>query len=147
MSGEDEIGSVAEEAAKLFGALGGVLGDDAHGHAHQTTGDAESGTRDAPGQAAECRFCPLCRLIRLLDEASPQTREQLTTAVVSLVEAVSALVAAAGTTREDAAPDQAPDPKPRPKSRPKPGRKQGADQPDPVEHIDLDDEADWEDLA
>lgn len=129
----EEVGSVAEEAARLFGALGGVLGDEAAGHG---PGDHE--------RPAECRYCPLCRLIRLLDEASPQARQQLTTAAVSLVEALGALLAAVDTARDEGG---------EPGRGPEGGRargRAGSSADDPIEHIDLgedEDEADWQDLG
>ncbi len=91
-----EVGSLAEEAAKLLGALSGwaeehlpdleEISDQAgavgHGvHEHLATG------------GPECTYCPVCRLIRALRGTSPEVRTHLTAAAGSLVQAVAAALA------------------------------------------------------
>ena len=83
-SGEErrtgDVGSVAEEAARLFGALS----DWAHGvDDHLATG------------AAECSYCPLCRTVHVLRQANPEVRSQLASAATSLIQAASGLLATA----------------------------------------------------
>lgn len=74
-----EVGSVAEEAAKLFGALGDWAKDHGSGR----------------GQAAECTWCPVCRTVHALRETSPEVRAQLATAATALLQAASGLLATA----------------------------------------------------
>ena len=107
----DQVGSVGEEAAKLLGALGewakGHVGDSVSGfEGHLDTG------------APECTYCPICKTVHVLRQASPEVRTQLATAGAALLQAVAGLMAT-----------------------PVPG-----DRPTGVQHIDLDDDsADWPD--
>ena len=78
MSQEEPVGSVGEEAAKLFGALAGALGDV---DAHVATG------------AQECAYCPICRTVHLIRETSPEVRAHLAAAASSLVQAAAGLLA------------------------------------------------------
>ncbi|WP_151082728.1 hypothetical protein [Nocardioides cynanchi] len=93
----DPVGSVAEEAAKLFGAvagwarehgdglstlteqLGDNLGDDLHDHLG--TGDAS------------CTWCPVCRTVNAIRQTSPEVRAHLAGAASSLMLAVSGMMA------------------------------------------------------
>lgn len=86
----DAFGSAAEEAARLVDALGqwlaarsasrpGVPIDLDDLNAHLATG------------SAECLLCPLCRLISLARQSSPELAQRLDEAM----EAVAALVRAA----------------------------------------------------
>jgi hypothetical protein len=101
--GAEAVGTVAEEAARLFGALS----DWARGvDGHLATG------------AAECTYCPVCRTVHVLRQASPEVRAQLTTAATALLQAASGLLAT--------------------------GVPHHADRSG-VEHIDLDDVGDWPD--
>ncbi len=115
------MGSAAEEAAKLLGAVaewtrdhGGDLAAVVGGLAGQASAAAHDvDTHVANGE--ECRYCPVCRAVQLFRSASPEVREHLAAAATSLVQAAAAALA---TTVPD-------------------GRKSG------VEHIDLTDE--WPD--
>ena len=117
-----DVGSAAEEAAKLFGALGDWAkqhsGDVANNLAvgltaglaglanHAQTAAAEVG--QAAGQvghavnenlatgAPECTYCPICRTVHIVREASPEVLAHLATAAASLLQAASAVLAAAG---------------------------------------------------
>jgi len=102
---DEQVGSVADEAAKLFGALS----DWARGvDDHIATG------------AEECTYCPICRTVHVVRQASPEVRTHLAMAAASLMQAAAGILAAASGdgSREDGA------------------RRDG------VEHIDLD-EGDW----
>lgn len=82
--GHDRIGSAAEEAAKLFGALSGWASDLRQNvDAHLATG------------AAECTYCPICRTVHVFREASPEIRTHLASAGASLMQAAAGLLAAA----------------------------------------------------
>ena len=121
--GKDEpVGTVAEEAAKLLGALSGWAKDHGsdlgHGMAGLVGEHVAADTGTGPG-TAECRWCPVCRAAHALRQTSPEVRGQLTSAAASLMQAVSAMLATA-------VPDQ--------------HRERGG-----VEHIDLDDGPEWPD--
>lgn len=85
---QEPVGSVAEEAAKLFGAVSGWAREhgDAFGalsdelHAHLAT--------DAP----ECTWCPVCRVVAAVRQTSPEVRAHLTSAATSLALAVSGML-------------------------------------------------------
>jgi hypothetical protein len=82
--GHDRIGSAAEEAARLFGALAGWASDLGHNvDAHLDTG------------APECTYCPVCRTVHVLREASPEIRAHLASAAASLMQAAAGVLAAA----------------------------------------------------
>ena len=74
----DGVGSVAEEAAKLLGALSGWARDLDD---HVATG------------APECTYCPICRTVHALRHTSPEVRTQLATAATALLQAASGLLA------------------------------------------------------
>lgn len=125
MSEEHEVGSVGEEAAKLFEALQGWAREQGH-----DVGDGVSGLAGAASRAAkdvnehvatgapECEYCPVCRTVHVLRGASPEVRAHLATAASSFLQAAAGLLATAA-------------PEPRRTS-------------DPVEHIGLDDDAGWD---
>ncbi|WP_426244149.1 hypothetical protein [Nocardioides sp. LHG3406-4] len=121
-----EVGSLAEEAAKLMGALSGWARE--HGDLGANVGDLASRASDAVRDveahlatgAAECTWCPVCRTVHAVRSMSPEVRGHLTSAATSLMHAVVGALATA-------VPDD--------------GREgRSAD----VEHIDVD-EGDWED--
>ena len=93
-----EVGSLAEEAAKLLGVLSGWAGEHAPDlddvveragvvgqdlHDHLATGDPE------------CTYCPICQGVRLLRGTSPEVRAHLGSAGASLAHALTALLSAA----------------------------------------------------
>ena len=81
-----EVGSVAEEAVKLFGAMSDWAKDATQGmEAHAST------------DAGECpqRWCPVCRAADAVRGLSPEVRTQLTAAATSLLNAAASLLATA----------------------------------------------------
>jgi hypothetical protein len=105
MSGAEPVGTLAEEAAKLFAVLHGWLGDE--GGDHESRPSSQQGSDSNPGgcrhdpveerlrtepAAAECRWCPLCQLARMARATSPDVREHLTQAATSLALAVKGLL-------------------------------------------------------
>jgi hypothetical protein len=89
--GAEPVGSVAEEAAKLLGALSGWAKDAVPDlETHLDTG------------AAECTVCPICRTVHLVRELRPEVKEQLATAATAALQALSGLLAAATPERRDA---------------------------------------------
>ena len=90
MSGDrEDIGSVADEAAKLLGALSDWAKDAAHDvDRHIATG------------AEECTYCPVCRTVHAVRGLSPEVRTQLATAATTFLQAAAGLLsnAASGQT-------------------------------------------------
>ena len=77
----DQVGSVAEEAAKLFAALSARAGEHRGGGAGADSAGAADGQPDGANAAAphgeNCRWCPLCQAIGLVRGTSPEVRDQL----------------------------------------------------------------------
>ncbi len=92
-----EVGSLAEEAAKLLGALSGW----AEEHAPDSDDLAERAS--AVGHdlhdhlatgAPECTYCPICQAVRVLRDTSPEVRAHLAAAGASLEQALTATLQA-----------------------------------------------------
>ncbi len=126
----EEVGSVSEEAAKLFGALsdwarehGPDLGEGEGNGLAGVAGRAAAAVQELSDHvdtgAPECAWCPVCRTVHLVRATSPEVRDHLASAAASLLQAAAGVLAAAATPHE----------------RTPPG----------VEHIDLDDGSDDED--
>jgi hypothetical protein len=83
--GPEPVGSVGEEAAKLFSALQDWATESGFSdvHEHLATG------------SEECRYCPVCRAIGLVRQTSPEVRAHLTAAAGSLLQAAAGLLASA----------------------------------------------------
>jgi hypothetical protein len=103
---DDQVGSAAEEAAKLLGAVGDWMrehGSDLGATLSAFTGPASAAAHDIDAHLAtgaeECRYCPICRAVQAYRSASPEVREHLRTAASSLAQAVAALL-------DTAVPDQ-----------------------------------------
>lgn len=89
MTGDREgpdVGTVAEEAVKLLGALSDWA-KDAVGEVdqHLATG------------AAECTFCPVCRTVHAVRQLSPEVKTQLATAATAFLDAAAGLMSGAAT--------------------------------------------------
>lgn len=123
-----EVGSVAEEAVKLFGALadmarqqGGEVGAGLGGAVDHAAATMKEINDHLATDAAECKYCPVCRTVNLVRETSPEVRAHLTSAASSLLQAAAGLL----------------------ETLPQPGQGATADADGPprgaaVEHIDLD---------
>ncbi len=129
--GPEDVGSVGEEAAKLFGALsdwardhGPDLGHGLSGLASQAAASAKDVNEHIATGDAECTYCPICRTVHVVRTASPEVRTHLAVAAASLMQAAAGVLAAAS-------------------SDPSRGSGRGRD----VEHIDLDgaSDEDWPD--
>lgn len=133
---ETPIGTAAEETAKLLSALGEWIKDQQVDSANSVT-ESVAGLAQHAAQAVEslkhgvgehmatgapeCTYCPVCRTVHVMREASPDVRLHLTSAALSLMNAASTVLQAL------AAPPQA-----------------GAEPEPQVETIDLgDDGTDW----
>ncbi|GAB3990383.1 hypothetical protein [Nocardioides marmoraquaticus] len=140
--GGEPVGSVGEEAAKLFGALSAWAQEQSREQSREQARDGARG--GAGGQAGEpgrgqqaaasarealaqglhdvgehlgstgpdCRWCPVCQVIHVVRQTSPEVRAHLASAAGSLMQAAAGLMAT---------------------TPPPSGR-------GPVEHIDLDDD-------
>ena len=130
------VGSAAEEAAKLLNALGEWAKDQSAESATAFSesvaglaGRAASAVADLPKfmdqhmatGAPECAYCPVCRTVHIVREASPDVRVHLASAALSLIQAASTVLNALATPVPATA-------------RPEPT----------VETINLDDDSDWE---
>jgi hypothetical protein len=129
--GTGDVGSLGEEAAKLFaaaadwarehtGEAAGSTGREGGSAAGWGLGDLLSSEHLATG-APECRWCPLCQAIGLLRSTSPEMKEHLASLVVvgrQLLDSVADAVA--------------PDDKPERPAKPD------------VEHIDLAEDDTWD---
>jgi hypothetical protein len=122
--GDESVGSVGEEAAKLLGALSGWAREQGSEYAGTAAGAAES-LAHAVGDVNEhvatdgqdCRYCPVCQVIHAVRGTSPEVRAHLASAAGSLIQAAAGVLA----THTG-------------------GSSTGA----PVEKIDLDDDSDWD---
>ncbi len=85
----EPVRSVAEQAAKLFGAVAGWARE--HGDGFSTFGD-ELHEHLATGDSA-CTWCPVCRTVTAIRQTSPEVRAHLASAASSLMLAVSGMVA------------------------------------------------------
>ncbi|GGO69818.1 hypothetical protein GCM10012276_06930 [Nocardioides deserti] len=99
------MGSVAEEAAKLFGALGdwaqdqgsglGGLGAGLGGFAAHAAAAAQGAEEHPATGAPECTWCPVCRAVHAVRRTSPEVRAHLTAAASSLLQAAAEAMATA----------------------------------------------------
>jgi hypothetical protein len=99
---KEPVGSVAEEAAKLFAVLQQASADARGAEAPPPT---EPSTEEPPAaddvpaadhqHGTECQWCPVCQLIGKVRRTSPETIEQLSSAAAGVLGAVRGLVEAA----------------------------------------------------
>jgi len=79
----EHVGSLPEEAAKLFAVLQGRAADHSP---PPPPGDAPAARGSGSGHASaspECRYCAWCQLLRAAKATSPEVREHLTSAATS----------------------------------------------------------------
>lgn len=123
----EDIGTVAEETAKLLAALQDWAKDSGSSHvsaasqAAEGLADSVRGIGDQIGHGSECKFCPVCQVINVVRETSPEVRQHLAIAANSMLQAMQGMLAT-----------QVPD-------------DQRTRRAAPVEKIDLDDDASWDD--
>ena len=120
---DPEVGSLAEEAGKLMGALAGWAKEHGIEAGHGLSGLAGDALHDVDEHLAtgapECTYCPICRTVHVVRQLSPEVKTHLASAASSLMLAAAGVLATV-------APDE--------------GRTGAAR--DGVEKIDLD-EGDW----
>lgn len=120
--GPEDVGSVGDEAAKLFGALsdwarehGSDVGQGLSGLAQHAAASAHEVNEHIATGSAECTYCPVCRTVHAVRQTSPEVRAHLAQAASSLLNAAAGMLAT-----------------------PPPGG--GSGRGASVEHIDLDDD-------
>ena len=102
--GGEAVGSLAEEAAKLFTALsdyareqgghvGSTVGDSAAGFAGQATRFVRDIDEHLATGDAECRYCPICRTVHAVRGLSPEVKAHLASAASSLAQAAAGVLA------------------------------------------------------
>ncbi|MGW6277871.1 hypothetical protein [Kribbella sp. NPDC055071] len=113
----EPVGSVAEEAAKLFAVLQQAAVDPAGTPPppREEPADASAGdTAHAHKLGPDCVWCPVCQVINRVRTASPETIEQLSTAAAHVLGSVRSLLEAAAEaarqSRDDATARSAPAP-------------------------------------
>lgn len=101
----EPVGSVGEEAAKLFGALSDwarerdlptagaeeAFRSGLHGIGEHLTGESAREGDDALG--GDCRWCPVCQVVHVVRQTSPEVRAHLAVAASSLMQAAAGLLA------------------------------------------------------
>lgn len=95
----DPVGSLGEEAAKLFGTLTGWAREHGTGLGEgmsDVAGQAAAAAHDLDDHlatgAAECSVCPVCRTVHAVRGLSPEVRSHLGAALTSLGQAASAFL-------------------------------------------------------
>ena len=84
----EPVGSVAEEAAKLFAVL-------QHDPAASSYQGAYQGAFDGHKAGPECQWCPLCQLMRVVRQSGPETVEHLAASAAGVLSSVRTLLDAA----------------------------------------------------
>jgi hypothetical protein len=102
--GPEQVGSVGEEAAKLFAAIAGAARGQGGPYAGAAAG-AASGMAAAASEAArevsehlatespECTWCPVCRVVHAVRQSSPEVRHHLAVAASALAQAAAGWLA------------------------------------------------------
>ncbi|NYD42306.1 hypothetical protein [Nocardioides panaciterrulae] len=93
---------MSEEALKLVGALsdwarehGSDLGTGLSGLADHAAGAAHGADEHLATGAPECTWCPVCRVVHVVRQTSPEVRAHLAVAASSLLQAAAGLLATA----------------------------------------------------
>lgn len=96
----EPVGSLAEEAVKLFGALSGWASEHAgeagevlSGLAGHAAAAADQVNEHLATGAAECTVCPICRTIHVVRQLSPEVKSHLALAASALVQAAASVLA------------------------------------------------------
>lgn len=109
---DESVGSAAEEAVRLFGALSewarehgadaaAGLGASIAGFAGQAAAAARDFNQGLEEHldtgAPECAYCPICRTVHVIRAASPEVRAHVAAAATSLMQAAASILAASAT--------------------------------------------------
>src|SRR3954466_2706446 len=109
-AGADPVGTLGEEATKLLHALQ----DWAEDNGDQQRSDSSAAGGGAAAAAAvnhldehlatggaDCRYCPVCRVISVVRGTSPEVRHHLAAAATSLVQEAAGIPATSVPDRRD----------------------------------------------
>jgi hypothetical protein len=96
---DDPVGSVAEEAAKLVGAMSDWARQRGTPAWAEGLGALTHDVDEHLASGEDCRYCPLCRGIQVVRSASPEVREHLASAISSLAQAATAYLSTSPTDR------------------------------------------------
>ena len=80
----EEVGSLTDEAVRLFGAISDWARD-----------ATEEVDEHVAAGGAECAWCPLCRTVHAVRSAGPEVRTHLAVAASALLQAAAGVLAAA----------------------------------------------------
>ena len=96
---QEPVGSVGDEAAKLLGALSDWAREQGTDYAGSASGAAGSFAHAVQGVGEhlatggeDCRYCPVCKVIHVVRQTSPEVREHLAVAASSLMHAAAGLL-------------------------------------------------------
>ncbi|MCW2833999.1 MAG: hypothetical protein JWN68_1952 [Nocardioides sp.] len=105
-----DVGSLAEEATKLLGAIndwarehGSGLGESVSGLSDHATTAAQDLSGHLATGAAECTVCPICRTVHAARHLSPEVKNHLASAAASLMHAAAGMLATSVSTDEPSA--------------------------------------------
>ncbi|HXH77991.1 hypothetical protein [Nocardioides sp.] len=97
---DPDVGSLAEEATKLLGAINDWAREHGHGLGESVSGMSDHATaaaHDLNGHlatgAAECTVCPICRTVHAARHLSPEVKNHLASAAASLMHAAAGMLA------------------------------------------------------
>ena len=86
----EAVGTVAEEAAKLAGAMADWAREHGGPGWAAGLGSLAHDVDEHVAHGEDCRYCPLCRGIQAVRSTSPEVREHLAAAISSLAQAATA---------------------------------------------------------
>ncbi|TDO29806.1 hypothetical protein EV643_1444 [Kribbella sp. VKM Ac-2527] len=95
---KESVGSVAEEAAKLFAVLQQAThtqGEPAGEKPHEQPDEVPAGEKHEHSLGPDCQWCPVCQLIHRVRNTSPETIEHLSAAAAGVLGSVRSLLEAA----------------------------------------------------
>ncbi len=106
---DPDVGSLAEEATKLLGAIndwarehGSGLGEGVSGMSDHATAAAHDLNDHLATGSAECTVCPICRTVHAARHLSPEVKNHLASAAASLMHAAAGMLATTATPAEPA---------------------------------------------
>jgi hypothetical protein len=113
---DGSTGTLAEEALRLIETLSVLAGAHACGDAHPGEGTSSSAKAGSSwgevGAAAECRVCPVCRLIAAVRQLRPEVLAHLAAAGEELLAAAREFAASTGPAGPPSSSASAPAPEP-----------------------------------
>jgi len=105
---KEPVGSVAEEAAKLFAILqqaADTKGEPAGEKPREQADDVPAGEKHEHSLGPDCQWCPVCQLIHRVRNTSPETIEHLSAAAAGVLGSVRSLLEAAAEAARQARAD------------------------------------------